>query len=426
MPAQDFWGEFVASHWEKRGGAFPSGFNFPGAPSERELFDLTVRACWQREPMGRPRVYFDHAGTADRALWPTPEDGGFARYEERVRRQGGDRPFLLVVNNLQAFDAERWNSIRRLLKPLFDRVGIPSWTTELSVFVGTYPNTPFGVHIDSASVMHFPVVGTKRIRTWSRAFADASPGLKGAVEYSKFLQGSELLEAGPGGMLYWPSDAWHVGEGTGELSVTWGVGMWYRSLREHVMRLAERLIMQGMGHGELPMTDATMPFADTPVSLLPPGIPPLMREVQRVMTDEIFSGSKIEQATVIDWLKRRSAWGFTAVPLPCEDVTLSPDDVVFQDEMFPIFRARLGGQIWIAANGHAFSVSEHPVVDALLDRLATCEPLRVRDLMEQFAKSVVIDGHEWVAEPETILEVLNTLCSLRGISTGAKGLHPIG
>lgn len=421
MSTTEFWAEFAESHWEKKGGAFPRGFNFPGAPSEAELFDLTVKACWQREPLGRPRVFFDAAGTADRALWPVPADGGFARYEERVRRNGGDRPFLLVVNNLQAFDMGRWNSVRRLLRPLFERVGIPSWTVELSVFVGRYPNTPFGVHMDSASVMHFPIVGTKRIRTWTSAFVEAHPDLKGATEYEKFLPGSELLEGGPGGMLYWPSDAWHVGEGTGELSVTWGVGLWYRSLREHVLRLAERLILQGPGHAER-QGDVTMPFDAATAPLLPSDLPALMRDVQRVMTEELFSPAAVERAAVVDWLKRRTAWGFTAVPLPLTDVSLSMEDVVRADTEFPILRARSGGQLWIAANGHAFSVSEHRVVDALLDRLATGEPLRIGALVEQFATSTVIDGHEWVAEPETIVDLLTNLCALRGLSRVEKAL----
>lgn len=407
MATPDFWRDFATRCWEKKGCSFPQGFAFPGAPSEEELFELTVRACWQREPLGRPRVFFDQQGSPDRALWPTPEDRGFARYEERIRRQNGGRSFLLVVNNLQAFDVERWNSVRRLLRPLFDEVGIPSWNVELSVFVGTYPRTPFGVHKDTASVMHFPVIGTKRMRTWTSAFVEQHPGLKGTVEYSEFLAGSDLLEAGPGGMLYWPSDSWHVGEGSGELSVTWGVGCWHRPLREHVMRLAERLITQTMGHGEDP-TDATVPFRGT-------GPPALALEVQRVMAEEVFSPAAIERVTVVDWLKRRTAWGFTAVPWPISGVSLSVEDIVRQDDTSPILRARSGGQIWIAANGHAFAVSEHPVVDALLDRLATGESFRVGALVEQFATSTLVDGHEWVAEPETIVEMLTTLCSLRGL-----------
>lgn len=413
MPAQDFWRDFAARCWEKKGCSVATGFDFPGAPSAEELFHLTLRACWQREPLGRPRVFFDGLGSADKRLWPTPEDRGFQHYEERVRRQNGDRPFLLVVNNLQAFDADRWDAVRRLLKPLFDEVGIPSWNVELSVFVGTYPKTPFGVHRDTASVMHFPVIGTKRIRTWPSTFVEQHPEIKNAVDYPDLLEGSELLEAGPGGMLYWPSDSWHVGEGDGDLSVTWGVGCWHRPVREHVMRLAERLITQAMGHDEV-MSDVTMSF-ETKRSLQPADLPPLMQEVRRVMTDEVFAPAAIEQVAVVDWLKRRTAWGFTAVPLPLSGVSLSAEDVVREDEVFPILRARSGGRIWIAANGHAFSVSEHPVVDAMLDALATGEPFRVGALVERFATSTVIDGHEWVAEPETIVDLLTTLCSLRGL-----------
>jgi Cupin superfamily protein len=246
-----FWDHFSREHWERR----PlSGQNVLRLPPTDVWFDAVVRAASGEVPrLGarhiavgqvakligahyRPAGVMTRFTAAGRSSWRVPErlrpraeDGGFAGYHQRVTaelaRAGGDGHYGLIVNNPELISPELYRWARAFVAPLYRRAGMNNSGNYLAMFIGNYLRTPFGVHWDPESVFSVPVVGRKAMRTWpSRA-----PELEGIRHKRAYPEaGSQRMEAEPGGVLYWPSDAWHIAESEGELSVSVAVSLTHR------------------------------------------------------------------------------------------------------------------------------------------------------------------------------------------------------
>jgi hypothetical protein len=96
----------------------------------------------------------------------------------------------------------------------------------MGLYLGNYRKTPFGVHVDRCGVFSFPVIGIKKIRLWKATYVKKNPQLDRAFEYTKYKKASQLIEARPGDMTYWPSSSWHIAESDGTFSATWSLGIW--------------------------------------------------------------------------------------------------------------------------------------------------------------------------------------------------------
>ena len=246
-----FWDTFGSERWERR----PlSGQNVLRLPPTEVWFDAVVRAASGEVPrLGAGHIAVGHvakmigahyrpAGVMTRftyaggSSWRVParfrpraEDGGFAGYHQRVTaelaRAGGDGHYGLIINNPELISAELYRWARAFVAPLYRRAGMNNSGNYLAMFIGNYLRTPFGVHWDPESVFSVPVVGRKAMRTWPSR-APELEGIRHARAYP--TAGSQRMEAEPGGVLYWPSDAWHIAESEGELSVSVAVSLTHR------------------------------------------------------------------------------------------------------------------------------------------------------------------------------------------------------
>ncbi len=173
-------------------------------------------------------------------LLPRQSDGSFEGYHRRITRGSQDVQYALMLGDIHAWDRRFFGDLCRGMDRLFRRFGIPAWMVDTQLLVGSCSTTPFGVHIDPATVFYFPVIGPKVIRLWRRGYVERAADLKRAHHYERHLDASTLIETGPGGMLYWPSDRWHIAEAEadGSLSVAWGLGYYFGA---GLQSLGERL-----------------------------------------------------------------------------------------------------------------------------------------------------------------------------------------
>jgi 50S ribosomal protein L16 3-hydroxylase len=80
-------------------------------------------------------------------------------------------------------------------------------------FFGNYRATPFGIHRDPASVFSFVLQGRRTYCFWPMShFASDDPDLyrTDPEVLARHLDHAERFEAGPGDLIYWPSNRWHV------------------------------------------------------------------------------------------------------------------------------------------------------------------------------------------------------------------------
>jgi hypothetical protein len=231
-----FWQRLVDAHWEK------SSTSFDRIPASlwrldsREVFRLLT---WCGEHLADSEVrYYLHR--SDHTVWnlctklqpeilPARADGSIERYHERMRRSlpNGDG-YSIFVNEVIRHDAVAWKGVRDFVRGLVQRVGLPARGFDSGVGMGQYDFTPFGLHVDQGrSAFVLPIVGRKHFRIWPGHYVRQHPELvKSHGNYGPLVKDSLELAAGPGGLLYWPSDAWHIAEGAndGEFTVMLAVG----------------------------------------------------------------------------------------------------------------------------------------------------------------------------------------------------------
>src|SRR5215216_4692269 len=202
------------------------------------------------------------------------------------------------------FSNPLWRRIVNTVDALARYVGISASRMDTQVFLGTYNQTPFGVHVDDASAFHFPVIGKKRMRFWEDSFVRQTPAIRQAQHYEQFLTESVINEATPGEIIYWPSHYWHVGESRGEFAVTWRFAYW----------IADAMRRRVMVHA----TNIYEKLRPTPLISMPPT--PLRCDripaVEQVLEDAAIAAQSLElrRRVTATWLEQCSAFGFLRVP----------------------------------------------------------------------------------------------------------------
>lgn len=230
---QAFWPPFVDQVWERKACLIPrsEAASLPQLDQDM-IFAATVSACdaAERDHSQILRLYaggdaLDPRASGNRELMPLATDGDFLSYHKRVSSIL-DCPYGLIVTDWHRYSRDCWETICSCLLGLTDRVGVSSSRMDTQLFLGTYERTAFGVHVDDASGFHFPLIGAKRMRFWPSDYAEANPALRHSHSYGEFTDASRVIEAEPGDVIYWPSHYWHIGEGTGDFSLTWHFGYW--------------------------------------------------------------------------------------------------------------------------------------------------------------------------------------------------------
>lgn len=361
-----FWDAFGREHWERRP---RSGQDVLTLPPAEVWFDAVVRAVSGDVPrLGARHIALGHVAklagvhyrpagvmtrftSAGRSSWRVParlrprrEDGGFAGYHARVTaelaRGGGDGHYGLIVNNPELISPELARWARAFVAPLYRRAGMNNSGNYLALFIGNYLRTPFGVHWDPESVFSVPVVGRKAMRTWpSRA-----PELEGIRHRRAYPpDGSQLMEAEPGGVLYWPSDAWHIAESEGELSVSVAVSLTHRYP-------AQGDPLAAMVPLAAPAGASSAAELERPLS----GLSELVRGAARAVPAQLELGDRVGRGGLgpggarAEWLRRATALGFLQVP-PLSSASLPADGLL---------RLRPGALAWIDEDETASQAGE--------------------------------------------------------------------
>jgi len=357
--------ETLAAQWERSAIALPG--LLPSPPlSAGELWEVLVRAAAQYRPGGdglaaigaRPfdiRFSVDHALrlTDVGRLLPHPEDGSIEGWIARAARALDGRPFELIVNEAQSYSSLLWRRLRQLLAPLAECVDLASTRAEAALFVRTQTVTTLGVHRDDASVLLFPLAGTKTMLVWPSSVLPSAP--VSTLDYGEWRPRATVLTGGPGDALYWPSDCWHVGESNSSWTASLNLGFHLgRSPASVLAQTVRELLEQdagGRAEGGGPGPDP----AD------------LLGSLRRMVL-----GDRLERALRSESLARRSAMGFTRCPGGPSGVSAGSE--IQQAPDCPVLAEPWGeGQLLLAANGRRFQATATPAVDRLLAALRAGE-----------------------------------------------------
>jgi hypothetical protein len=287
-----------------------------------EVFEVFLRAseAFRAGDQGTPiSFYIGHAmAVADVGQFlPSRRDGSIDGYTSRIERLLDGPRFALILQHAQAFHEPLWRRLRHILRQIGESSDLSGRGAKASLFLGNYANTPFGLHRGNSNVYKFIIAGRKRIRLWPDASIQAQGAVQHTLDVARFGEPEHSIEGGPGDLIYWPSEFWHIGECIGGPATSLSLAL----------------------------------FPVDPEEEEEPGASIKAREVRR--------------------LSRATSSGLGALPLAKKSLpALSPNARVQRNPDFPILHSPgQDGEMLCAANGHVFAVESHPQIAALCERL---------------------------------------------------------
>lgn len=410
-----FWSMFRETHWESVGAVLAQPFSAPITTPDESFACLVAASDRFRAGDRSVKLEFciEHAQVLAEVgrLLPEQSDGSAAGYAARVTPLIGGRRFGLVVEDVQAYDDSLWLRLREFLRGLFEHTGLPGDACKATVFLGNYARTPFGLHRGDSANFMFVVEGQKRMRTWPDAFFSGKENLTHRLEYAQYNDDSIVMDAGPGDVIFWPSDYWHIGE-----SVDGGMS----SAVSVALFMAPRPAADVIAH-VAPIVHSHM-TGDIPTHSLGAHAGPLERialEATRARAALIAAANdpRLEHALRVDLLNRVTAFGFERPPRPLSHRSLADADVVQGNAHYPVLWMHDDDdEIICSACGHAFGTSASPHVIGLLEALNTGEPKRVGDLLEEFSGIAEAGDVDFETSPGSVRVLLERLVRLRAIA----------
>ena len=319
-------------------------------------------------------------------LLPTRKDKTFEGYHHRLTSKTNDIKYGLIINYLQTVDPQLFESVCRQLQPFLREIGIPFGNRSCTLWLGNYERTPFGVHIDPLAGFQFPIIGRKRLRLWTSEYQNKHPELELAQDYKKHLRNSVLIEADPGGMLYWPSDLWHVGESDGQFHVSLGIPFYFGEL---IARKSLQVTLKKWENetekSEYCLRNGSFPLKSRSLeSNTDDYVGNIERRYRQIVSE--FDSPDTLLALRERSLRSLSAYGFEIVPPASKQVPVNMDDVIRIDSLFPYVclpYPDCDTNFVVSCKGHSLRVKETPMLPKLLNTLNQGQGLLVRDLVKR-------------------------------------------
>lgn len=312
---QKFWRHFASNIWEKKPLILRNVRSELLQMGDSAIFDLLILYSDHCRKLKNPegfKFYIDGIMTYQEDVLqflPLKKDKTLLGYHARMNAQFSD--YCLVCDELLKVNLEKQALLTDFTDELYRHVGFPNRFSEMGLYLGNYRKTPFGVHVDNCGVFSFPVAGRKKFRLWTPAFVKKNPQLNRTFQYSKYKKDSQLLEAGPGDMTYWPSSAWHIAESDGSFSATWSLGVWVdQPHKEMFSQGLKDILDKKMGSAGLLGTTAfnTLHEASGEVHQLPDSYIKSIELLQSLTTLEL------QESFLKTWMEHISRQGFKTIP----------------------------------------------------------------------------------------------------------------
>ncbi|WP_316963678.1 JmjC domain-containing protein [Bdellovibrio bacteriovorus] len=283
--------------------------------TDAEIFDLLVLYADHCRKLNDPsgfKFFIDGFKAEEEdvlQVLPEKEDQSLLGYHARMKALFPD--YCLVCDELLQVNHKKQHLLTEFTDELYRHVGFPNRFSEMGLYLGNYRKTPFGVHVDSCGVFSFPVAGVKRFRLWKPEYVKKNPSLDRAFKYEKHKKASELLEARPGDMTYWPSSAWHIAESDGSFSATWSLGVWVDQPHKNMVAGS----LKGLLDGKLGTTGAKVATAFKSLHSETGEVRELPDSyVQAIELLKNLTAEELQETFLKSWMQHISSQGFKIVP----------------------------------------------------------------------------------------------------------------
>lgn len=308
---------------------------------------------------------------------------------EWVNRAFGERKFGMIINQGERFNLELSKLIAFKLKPLLDKIGMPTEGIIFTLFIGNYDSTPLGIHLDlpGKSVIHFHLgPGSKTMYTWdTKEYLD----LVGEEKYNnqninKYLPFANKHHFDEGDIYFMPEDTYHVGTQEG-LSVAIACWCYNRSNQDFAQRLQSLLLEQYLKKVDenlkpdsnpidnVSALDKTLDLFDIPAALEQLNFKDLMKETYRDLRYSLYSNA-----------------GYRTSPfLKAESISFDLNDIIEIEKPYKIlYKESLDTQkLQLFIRGTKFELNNFDGIKTLIDEINTDKPIVVKDALSILDKN---------------------------------------
>ncbi|MBC7910995.1 MAG: hypothetical protein H7Y30_10875 [Pyrinomonadaceae bacterium] len=419
----DFWPHFVEHYLGQRPIVIKQFYARPLTTAE-EVFKGLLTASEQFRAGGHRGAIKFHT---ERSLkydevtekhFPEPDDNSLDGYAERISRSLNGRRFFVSFDRYQTCDARIYLRVREFLRGLYETTGIPASSSTAVIVFGNYEKTPFGLHRDNAGNFTFVLDGRKRILAWPDEYFSGREDVLYSLDYEPFRDDAIVLEGQSGDLLYWPPNYWHIAESVGGFPLTLSVGNFSpendasAKFFKKLSRSIEQRVRGAVGAGLYPLNPNQLQESADQLPLLAGQLSTALREASQ--------DTQLAQSLRIAWLNRMSSFGFQAVPPPLPQSALADEDVCCVDTHYPILWLHADNEFVCSANGHAFSITAHPIVLQLLEQLNKGESCRIKCLLDKYAGTALVNNVEVAVTREDLRSIMEKLWSLRALTRTAQ------
>jgi hypothetical protein len=439
--SKQFWNHFSTSIWEKETLAIKNSFINPPITAD-ELFSIVVND-FNIDDKYLVRRSFYLQGKEQQLegsnYYPKLEDGSFVNYDRRIKSICNNQEYVLIIDGL-IVNSSLWDWTYEFLQNLYNSLGYLNCDHYYSIFYGNYSKTPFGVHDHNypeeptQSAFYFPIEGSKSMRTWIPEFINRNKKLKGSTQYEEFIEDSTVLEAEAGGIIYWPSDRWHIGDSKGgDVSLVIAITnsnnfvepLAYL-LREEIEKFSKNSLKISFLEkiGELIINSSKRKgkkraiFDPNNLQKSAETIPEVIRSDGKIFK-YFLDESIVELACTKLWLSMLTGYGFSPlIPnqfLETDGNKLMIDDYIKVSNNRQILWKKVGkNTIAIAVNGIPTVVPLYRNIETIIKTINSGAVQSVKNILED-SKSLVDRDNQREYSAEGILSLLNTLLVNGGI-----------
>lgn len=304
---------------------------------------------------------------------PNPDES----FQQFLNRATKGCKFGIVVNG-----AEQWSDLlarftARTFAPIVRILGANRTTLEVTLFIGNYGFTPFGIHIDDpyTSVVHFHVgPSSKEMTLFAKEdFHRLNGKRKNCFEPGKLLPYGKTFNIRPGDLFLLPPHYYHVG-----YTESFSIGVAVAISKYPDSMITKQILSRAVSADK---------FA--------------------VPIDELIDSSERESELFSQWVMRsrdefhcqmRSRANLRYSYTRYSTFMINLDEPLVLDSDFPITHVDAANDLAIFARGNRFRLVSNDLTRHLVDLLCEVPTISVNDLHQRLKGNISIDALQAVVQ----------------------------
>ena len=303
--------------------------------------------------------------------------------EQWAKRVFGSKKFGIIMNQGERFNPELSQALALKLKPLLDKIGIPTEGIIFTLFIGNYDQTPLGIHRDlkGKSVLHFHLGPSgKTIYTWDTKEYEDQVGEKkyNNKEVEKHLSYANEYTYEESDLFFMQEDTYHMGIQDG-LSIAIACWFYNRSNFDFATRLQALLSDRYLSDSTENLKPDKHPIGDTT------GVEKTLDLFELPSYLENLSFKELMLLTYKDLrYSLHSNAGYRTNPFPREDkADLNANSVIQIIEPFKLlYKESLdGAKLQLFVRGKKIELNNFKCIKNLINKLNKKKPVVVSALI---------------------------------------------